>query len=43
MKISTALWICIPLGLFIGPWNGAVVFFLIFGWYLEDAQGRKIF
>lgn len=43
MKISTALWICIPLGLFIGMWNAAVVFFLVFGWYLEDAQGRKIF
>ena len=43
MRISTALLICIPLGLFIGMWNAAVVFFLIFGWYLEDAQGRKIF
>jgi len=43
MKISTALWICIPMGMIIGMWNAAIIFFLVFGWYLVDSKGRQIF
>jgi len=43
IKLSTALIICFIIGLYLGYFLGAVIFFLGFGWFIVNKKGEKIF
>lgn len=43
MKVSTAVVICAIASIWIGIIPGVILFFLGFGWFVRNKDGKKIF